>query len=399
MSPKFKLITVLAAVYGMMMCFSTSCRKEKNELVHDHAHEHVHEGHEHGDDHDHEGHEGHDHGNGQEIILEPEQAERMGVRTAVVNSGVFNDALQVTGKIGNRNPDMAAVSAPTPGIFTFSDGITEGMTVKKGQTIGTIRANDMTGGDINVHDRTNLENAKRELDRLDTLYQKQLVTADRYYAALAEYEIAKAKYSPEAAKGIVTVPEGGILSDLLVRSGQYVEVGTEVARITDASMLTLTAEVPDKYTSMISQFNTARIVPNGGGAPVDLSSLGAHRVTSASTVTTTPGYVPVVFTFRKDSRFIPGSVVEVYLLGEKRSDVVSVPLRAVTEQQGQYFVYVKLDDEEYLKSPVTLGARDGRSVEILSGLHVGDVVVVEGVTALRLAETSGAVPEGHSHSH
>jgi len=38
-------------------------------------------------------------------------------------------------------------------------------------------------------------------------------------------------------------------------------------------------------------------------------------------------------------------------------------------------------------------------MEILSGLHEGDKVVVGGVSFVRLAEQSTVVPEGHSHNH
>ncbi len=37
------------------------------------------------------------------------------------------------------------------------------------------------------------------------------------------------------------------------------------------------------------------------------------------------------------------------------------------------------------------------NIEIKSGLKPGDEVVTEGTTFVRLAETSGVVPEGHKH--
>ena len=40
-----------------------------------------------------------------------------------------------------------------------------------------------------------------------------------------------------------------------------------------------------------------------------------------------------------------------------------------------------------------------KSSGIASGLKGGERVVTRGVTAVRLAETSGVVPEGHSHNH
>lgn len=378
------------------------CSHEKNELAHDHAHEHGHDEHEHDHEHEHEheGHEGHNHGAGNEIILEPALAEKMGVVTAKVAPEAFSDALQVTGVVTGSPSSSGMISAPTAGIFTFSKGITVGSAVRKGQQIGRVTATAVSGGDANAAALANLNSAKRELDRLKPLYEKQLVTADKYNAALAAYESARAAYSPSAATGSVKAQSSGTITEILVGEGQYVDIGTEIARLSDGSSLTLTAQVPDRYAGVVGTLTDARIKTNGSPEVIDLKSLGGRRVAASGTVSTRPGYIPVVFTFNNPGKAVTsGSVVEVYLLGTQRPDVVAVPVSAITEQQGNYFVYVKVDDEGYLKSPVTLGGRDGKSVEILSGLHPGDEIVVEGVTALRLAETSGAVPEGHSHSH
>lgn len=389
---------ILSAAYLLMMSFgSVSCSHEKNELAHDHEHEHGHHDHE---GHDHDEHEGHNHGNGQEIVLEPEQAGKMGVKTAKVTPGSFADVLQVSGTVSGTPSSSGTVSAPTAGNFSFAKGIAPGVQVSRGQTIGRITANNISGGDANALAKVNIDNAKRELDRLKPLYEKQLVTAEKYNAALAAYESAKAAYSPAAASGTVVAPVSGTITEVLAGEGQFVDIGTEIARVSDGSTLTLTAMVPDRYAQKVGTFKDARIRLNGVQETIDLTELGGRRISGAGAVSSRPGYLPVVFSFAgNDPRIVPGSVVEVFLLGNEREGVVSVPMTAITEQQGNYFVYVKIDEEGYVKSPVGLGARDGSSVEILSGLHPGDEIVVEGVTALRLAETSGAVPEGHSHSH
>ena len=96
---------------------------------------------------------------------------------------------------------------------------------------------------------------------------------------------------------------------------------------------------------------------------------------------------------------MPGVPAEVYLIGANKAESLSVPVGAVSEQQGENFVYVKVDDHAYKKQPVTLGRSDGSRIEVLSGINAGDSVVTAGSTFIRLAETSTVVPEGHSHSH
>lgn len=386
-------------VYLTAFCYlglmSAGCAREKNELVHDHAHEHGHEGH----GHDDEGHEGHGHGASGEIILEPELAAKMGVRTATIEPGEFAEAIRVSGVITGDVSTAGTITAPTEGIFSYTKGIAVGSTVAKGQVIGSVNASRVSGGDPNAAAKANLEYAKRELDRLAPLYEKKLITAEKYNTAVAAYEVARAAYSPSAANGTVTAPVAGVVTGLDVAEGQFVEKGAVIGTVADGAQLTLTANVPQRYASDIVNIDNAVIRIPGAPDAIDIVAAGGRKMSGSAPVSRTPGYVPVVFTFPNPGRMVTGSVVQVFLQGKSRGGVISVPVEAITEQQGNYFVFVKVDDEGYVKMPVRTGHNNGRRVEILEGVRPGDEVVVSSVTALRLAETSGAVPEGHSHSH
>lgn len=62
---------------------------------------------------------------------------------------------------------------------------------------------------------------------------------------------------------------------------------------------------------------------------------------------------------------LAGSFVEVYLLSGERQGVISLPVSAITEEQGLNFVYLQVDAEGYKKQEVKLGMSDGARVEIL----------------------------------
>ena len=79
-------------------------------------------------------------------------------------------------------------------------------------------------------------------------------------------------------------------------------------------------------------------------------------------------------------------------------NVISLPRTALTEEQGLFFVYLQLDEEGYKKQEVTLGADNGQSVQILTGVKAGDPVVVSGAYQVKLASASNAIP-AHSHEH
>ena len=62
-----------------------------------------------------------------------------------------------------------------------------------------------------------------------------------------------------------------------------------------------------------------------------------------------------------------------------------MPQTALVEEMGNFFVFVKVCDEEYEKRLVTLGSTDGVRTEITSGLSAGE-------TFLRVKQLSPVVP-------
>lgn len=88
--------------------------------------------------------------------------------------------------------------------------------------------------------------------------------------------------------------------------------------------------------------------------------------------------MPVYFTFDNPGILQPGVYAEVYLITCSRDSVLSVPRSALTEQEGNYAVFVKVHDDAYEKRAVSLGDTDGSRVEIKSGVNAGDMVVTRG---------------------
>ena len=77
---------------------------------------------------------------------------------------------------------------------------------------------------------------------------------------------------------------------------------------------------------------------------------------------------------------------------------MTVPVSALTDEQGLNFVYIQTDPTCYERREVTIGQTDGERVEIKSGLKAGEKVVTEGAVQVRLAGASTAIP-GHTHNH
>ena len=78
--------------------------------------------------------------------------------------------------------------------------------------------------------------------------------------------------------------------------------------------------------------------------------------------------------------------------------MLTLPVGALTEEQGAFFVYVQADSTCYVRREVRLGETDGRRVEVKSGLKAGERVVTRGAIRVRLASAANVIP-AHTHNH
>ena len=184
---------------------------------------------------------------------------------------------------------------------------------------------------------------------------------------------------------------------MLKAEGDYVNAGEAIAAVADDNRLRLVADLPEKYASLRNSISGANFRMHYDDETMSLSGADGRPVSVGRSVSAGSAYIPVTFEFSGRGGLMPGSYVEVWLLTEERDGVISVPETALTEEQGEYFVYVRLDEECYRKVPVTVGGRNGIAVEILSGLKGGEDVVVEGAYQVRLS--SASVIPGHTHNH
>src|SRR5262249_14945392 len=82
-----------------------------------------------------------------------------------------------------------------------------------------------------------------------------------------------------------------------------------------------------------------------------------------------------------DGRLRDGMFAQVKFQGDARTDVVLVPLTALTSRGGLYFAYVVVDGRARQRE-LKLGITDGLRYEVLSGLQPGDQLIVTGLSAV-----------------
>ena len=369
----------------------------------DHNHNHAH-GHNHAEgeecEHDH-GHEGHSHTD--EITFTPEQAKSIGLELVMVKPGTFHQVIKTSGQILSAQGDEVTISATAGGIVSFNKpSLNEGLAVRGGESLLSISSKNIVDGDPVLKAKSAYNIAKQEYDRAESLIGDKLISQKEYNELKLNYENAKVAYQAigqrSTARGVsVSTPISGFVKTKLVSEGQYVEVGQALMTITQNKKLQLRADVSERYYKDLKNIISANFVTPYDRTVYQLSVLNGRLVSFGKSANNQEYYLPVNFEFNNVGDIVSGSYVEVYLLGQPRNNILTIPVSSLTEEQGIYFVYTQVHPDAYKKQEVTLGANDGRNVEILSGLHNGDKVVSKGAYHIKLASASSAIPHAHEH--
>lgn len=238
---------------------------------------------------------------------------------------------------------------------------------------------------------------------MKSLVKNKIVSDKDFAQAEQNYENARLSYEALAKNHSaigqnITAPIAGYVKSILVNEGDYVTIGQPLVSVTQNHRLFLRAEVSEKYYPYLRTISSANFQTPYNNKVYELKELSGKLLSFGKTSGDNSFYVPVTFEFDNKGEVIPGSFVEVYLLSSELENVISLPRTALTEEQGIFFVYLQLDEEGYKKQEVTLGADNGKSVQILTGVKAGDRVVTEGAYQVRLASASNAIP-AHSHEH
>ena len=419
-----KKLYIAGLILSVILFFG--CGNNQNQSAHAHDHgeetEHNHEGHEHESEEKHD-HEGHDHGaegdhdhdhegeeahaekakHAGEVVFTKAQAEKTDFELIKIEPTTFNEIIRASGQVLPAQGDEASVVATVSGIVSFSaKKISDGAAVRAGETLFHISSRNIAEGDYTARTRAAYEQAKAAYERAENLIKDQIISQADYEKAKLDYENAKAANSAVSdkttAKGVgIGSPIGGFIKNIAVTEGQYVEVGQQLATVSQNRRLTLRADVSQKYANALRSVSSANFKTTYDNRLYSLKDLGGRLLSVGKASDGNSAYIPVTFEFDNKGDVVSGSFVDVYLISSPRAGVIAVPIGALIEEQGIYSVYVQIDEEGYMKREVKTGADNGREIEILSGLQPGETIVGKGVYQVKLASATGAIPHGHTH--
>ena len=242
----------------------------------------------------------------------------------------------------------------------------------------------------------NLVKAQKDIDRYNMLLQNDAIarqTVDQAQATLetSKAQVAVAKAGVSSAKtdlsySTITAPFGGRIGISQVKLGAQISPGTTLLN-------TISAENPMGVDVVINEEDIARfykLQKNNGDSTFKLQLADGNEYNKKGKilaidrgVASGTGTIKVRIQFANDQDVLKdGMSCVLNVLNNESGQRVQIPSKAITEQMGEFFVFVS-QDTIAKQFKVKLGPRIGNNVVVLSGLEPGAKVITEGFQRLR----------------
>jgi multidrug efflux system membrane fusion protein len=321
------------------------------------------------------------------------------VKVAQAVSGEMPETLT---ELGTVSPTATVTVLPQLSGYLTEVGYREGQDVAKGQFLAQI---DPRQYEIDLQqaqaqllkDQSVLAQARSDLARYEQLRAQKAIAeqtvADSEFAAEQDEAQVKtdeanvAQFRLDLTYCRITAPVAGRVGLRLVDPGNY------VTATSSTGIVVITTMKPTTVQFTIAQNDLDKVIQRvNSGAKLPVSAYTSDNTRKIATgtlyaignqMTTSTGTVTLRATFPNDDEALfPNEFVNVRMLVDTLSNAVLVPTAAVLSGAPGDYVYFAKTDHTVSVRKITPGPSDGKNTAILSGLAVGDSVVVDGTDRL-----------------
>lgn len=328
------------------------------------------------------------------VNISKESQFALGMLTERIAEKTLAQNRRVTGKIVASPNGRAEVFAPQPGRIVSGRAWKIGDRVTKGQTLFSVEQT-MTGSERLDLERALIE-ADRELDEATRDYSRKLSLE----GVVAKKEIENAQIRLQSAKerqgalkkGLsqgtrpiaVMAPITGTISASDLTSGESVEVSKQLLEIVNTSTVWIEAQLFEGDLASLPEGAVGIIT-----SPSSPTTYSAKLITVGNVIDPTSRTAPVIFEVKNpDGKLRINASADIQLGMGADVTAIAVPKSAIVESGANAFVIVHQSPEDFRAVQITRGlGSDLTHAQVLSGLKVGDKVVVTGLTHFR-----GALP-------
>lgn len=251
--------------------------------------------------------------------------------------------------------------------------VREGTPVVKGQTLIQLDNRDVQA-DL-ARASAEVENTKAQLDRMSQLYAQDAVSKQEMENAARAYKVAEANRTTVLAQlsyTIVKAPFDGVITEKIVEAGELASPGQPLLRMENSRHLRLHATVAEGDLRSVSPGDKISVVIDALGEQA-LDGVIGQILPAGDSQTHT-------FTVKVDLPAKSGLKTGMFgrfQLDKGRSKTILVPRTAVVERGELTSVFAVGSDQIAHLHWVKVGRRLDQQLEILSGVNVGESVLLD----------------------
>ncbi len=316
-------------------------------------------------------------------------------------TAVYYDEFPATVVALNQVELRAQVTGYITGIY-FKDG----QHVNKGQKLYDIdhqqfqASYDQAIANLNVS-KANLAKAQQDADRYGGLLKQDAIAKQVYDHSMADLQSAKMQV--EAARSsarnvqatvkysAIYASFAGTIGISLVKTGALVTANQTLLN-------TISSENPIAADIALDQKEIPRFVKLQQEKSIAKDSVFTLRLPDNSiypesgkvslidrAVDPQTGTIKVRLVFANTNNFLKAGMNTNVLVKNNNADslFMVIPYKAVTEQMGEYFVYVVNDSSKAIQHKIILGTRIADKVIVKEGLEEGDNIITDGAQKVK----------------
>jgi membrane fusion protein, multidrug efflux system len=292
-----------------------------------------------------------------------------------------------TGDISSNYLSVASISAERQTVIVSkASGIVEKLLVEegdqvvKGQALAQLDTEQLT---LELKQaEANLKRLENELKRSQKIYRKNLVSSDTFERAKYDYESQSASFELVKLRfehATIRAPFDGVITQRHIKVGNMVNVNGQTFGLTDFNSLKGEIFVPEKQYSRLAVEQRAIVAVDA--IPGRVFNGTIERISPI--IDQLSGTFKIVIALQNDDlKLRPGMFARFQIIADTHTDAILVNKNAIISQDQETSVFL-VKDGKAVRQPVSLGFIEGDVAEIISGVNLGDTLVVTGQHTLK----------------
>ena len=330
-----------------------------------------------------------------EILITPVIQNQIKIDKA--DKAEISEAVNVPGRIEVQQSRLAKIGSPVTGRVSDIQ-VSLGQIVKSGQILAKVNSVELTQTQLTyIKAKQQIGLKTKAVERAKLLFEADVISKAEMQRIEAELESVKAEFdatedqleilgmtksaiqklsnsSTVNSYSDVTSRIAGIVITKHVNIGQVVQPSDELFSVADLSHLWAVAEVPEQQVAFIQKDQEVT---------VDIPALDDKRVKGkiiyvGDIVNPETRTVLIRTEIENSNQMLKPDMLITVTVQSKRVSKLAIPTTAVVRENDRSYVFAQTGPNKFRLREIEIGSRDGNMVSVLSGITIGETIVIDG---------------------